>query len=116
MMNRVLLFWLGCMGTRLALVFLAAYVSKPVLAWVGWAALIPASGFWFLYLTGLRPTGIEATGGRIWWNHLRPVHGTLYSIFAGFAITGHQELAWKTLLADFLLGAGAWLQKNDFIL
>ncbi len=100
--KRLLLFLIGCIGTRSLFAYLAKIASPKTLSYLGYAALLPAIGFTYIYLTGSRPTGIEA-GGRIWWNSLRPIHAALYFAFAWHAIQGH-SFAWMILAADTLFG------------
>jgi len=100
--KRLLLFLIGCIGTRLALAYTAKVLSPKYLTYMGYFALLPALGFTYIYLTGSRSTGIEA-GGRIWWNSLRPIHALMYFAFAYHAIQGH-SFAWWILLADTLFG------------
>jgi hypothetical protein len=107
--KRLALFLVGCMGTRLGLAYLAATAPPTWLCYMGWLALVPAIGFTVIYAGGLRTTGAEVFGDRIWWNDLRPVHAVLYGLFAYLAITGARGLAWKVLLADALIGLGAFL-------
>ena len=101
--KRFLLFLFGCIGTRSLLVYLAKTTNKQFLMYFGYLALLPAIGFFYLFLTGTRKTGSEVIGDKIWWNNLRPIHGLLYSLFAYNAITGNLN-AWKYLLVDVLLG------------
>lgn len=107
--KRFALFLVGCMGART----LIAYVAKTAPAWLlpylGYAALVPAVGFLWIWATGARQTGAEVFGGRIWWNALRPVHAALYTAFAVAAIGWHSPHAWKFLAADAVLGLGAFL-------
>lgn len=105
--KRLLLFLIGCIGARLTLAYLAKTVSVQSLKYMGYAALLPAVGFTYIYLTGSRPTGIEA-GGRIWWNSLRPIHALMYFAFAYHAVQGH-SFAWWILLADALFGLTMFL-------
>jgi hypothetical protein len=105
--KRILLFLIGCMGARFGLVWLA-YRYPAILRIMGYLALIPAIGFMYIYVNGLRQTGVEVLGGRIWWNDLRPVHSALYAIFAYLAINNVHDQAWKILLADVLIGLGAF--------
>jgi hypothetical protein len=74
---------------------------------MGGLALLPAIGFFYIYLTGARKTGPEVFGGRIWWNDLRPFHGTMYAIFAFLALFGF-PYAWIILLVDVLVGTTAF--------
>ena len=105
---RWLLFLFGCIGTRTALTYLSYIASPTLLRTLGVFALIPAIGFWFIYLKGLRRTGGEVFGAPIWWDHLRPIHGTLWGIFALLAIFGWPQ-SWKVLAVDTLFGLGAFL-------
>lgn len=101
--KRFLLFLIGCMGVRSLLVYLAKTVSKHILLYMGYVAILPAIGFFYIYYTGTRQTGPEVFGDKIWWNQLRPVHGTLYATFAYYAITGNSN-AWIWLLIDLIIG------------
>jgi hypothetical protein len=96
------------MGTRLSLVWVA-YKFPEFLRTLGFIALIPAIGFMYIYANGLRKTGPEVFGGRIWWNDLRPVHSLLWFTFAYMAIHNMHDHAWKVLLFDVTLGFTAWL-------
>lgn len=107
--KRLALFSFGCVGTRLLLAYMSAIVSSTVLRGMGILALVPAIGFAVIYVKGLRVTGPEVFGDRIWWNDLRPVHAVLYGLFAYLAITGAQGLAWKVLFIDVLIGLAAFL-------
>jgi hypothetical protein len=109
-MDRTLLFLFGCMGTRLALVFLAR--QQRFLRPLGFLALAISIGFMYIWANGLRTTGIETGGERIWWNDLRPVHSMLYGLFAFMALNNMSEHAWKVLLLDVTIGFAAWLQHH----
>lgn len=106
----VLLFLLGCMPMRIAL----AYIAKQKVQWLpylGTLALMPALGFWIIYLTNARQTGTETFGRPIWWNSLRPVHGFLYFCFAVAALQGNKD-AWVWLGADVVLGTIAFASHH----
>lgn len=113
MIKRYLLFLIGCIGTRSLFVYIAANSSKTVLTYLGYLALLPAIGFFYIYATDARKTGPEVFGDKIWWNNLRPIHGLLYGLFAVAAITG-QSYAWKFLLVDVLLGLISFLGFHFF--
>lgn len=106
--NRVLLFLIGCIGTRTALAVLAKNATPEWLQIMGTVALVPAIGFFVIYMFGLRETGPEVFGEKIWWNDIRPIHGTLYLLFAIFAIQ-KKEFAWMFLAADVSFGLVAYL-------
>ncbi len=116
--KRFILFLFGCIGTRSLLVYIAKTTNKTYLMYMGYLALLPAIGFFYLYLTGSRETGLEVFGDKIWWNNLRPIHGILYFLFAYNAIIGNQT-AWVYLLVDVLFGLTSFLifhyNNGDFI-
>lgn len=101
--KRFLLFLVGCIGTRALLVYIAKNVSIEHLRYLGILALLPAIGFFYLYLSGTRKIGAEVFGDKIWWDCLRPIHGILYLLFAVNAIRGNPD-SWKYLLADVIFG------------
>jgi hypothetical protein len=107
-MNSALLFFIGCIPARLFLAYLA-YVClnnkrykdyKPLLLVI--TALI-GLGLWTIYLKGWRKTGRETGGKEIWWNSLRPLHGSIYLLFTLLAFMGHQQ-AWMLLVLDAMIG------------
>jgi hypothetical protein len=116
--KRILLFLFGCIGTRSLLVYLSKNASTKYLKLMGYLALLPAIGFFYIYFTGSRKTGAEVFGDKIWWNNLRPIHGTLYALFALNAISGNKN-AWIYLLVDVLFGLSSFLYfhytNGDFI-
>lgn len=101
--KRFLLFLIGCIGTRSLFVYIAKNVNTQFLMYMGYLALIPAIGFFYIYLSGTRQTGAEVFGEKIWWNNLRPIHGLLYFLFGYNAIIGNKN-AWIYLLIDVILG------------
>jgi hypothetical protein len=104
--KRFLFFLIGCIGVRSLFVIIAKH-SKKYLKYLGYLALLPATGFMYIYLTGVR-TGLGGFGQKIWWNHLRPVHSILYFLFAYNAITGNKN-AWIYLLIDVLVALISFL-------
>ena len=117
--KRFILFLIGCIGTRSLFAYLAKTLPIKYLRYMGFIALVPACGFLYIYLSGIRQTGAEVFGDKIWWNNLRPVHSLLYFLFAYFAINGNQSIAWKILLMDVLIGLISFLtyhyKKGDFL-
>ena len=101
--QRFLMFLIGCIGVRSLFVVTAKYINTEYLKYLGYAALLPAIGFMYIYLSGSRKTGAEVFGEEIWWNNLRPVHSILYFLFAYNAIIGNSQ-SWIYLLVDVLIG------------
>ncbi len=110
-MNSTYLFLFGCIGTRLILTFLAK-TQIDYLPYMCFAAVVMSLGFFYIYFTGSRPIGIETGGKPIWWNHLRPLHGFLYGLFAYMAIVQQNRDAWKVLLVDTAIGLGAFVNHH----
>ena len=106
--KRLLLFLFGCIGVRSLFVIIAKYINKKYLKYLGYLALLPATGFMYIYLSGVRNTGLGAFGQKIWWNNLRPVHSILYFLFAYNAIKGNKN-SWIYLFADVLIGLISFL-------
>lgn len=106
--QRFLLFLIGCIGVRSLFVVIAKYIHTDYLKYLGYLALLPATGFLYIYVTGSRKTGPEVFGEEIWWNHLRPVHSILYFLFAYNAILGNSH-SWVYLLVDVVLGLLSFL-------
>ena len=101
--KRFLLFLLGCIPVRLFFVFIAKNASINWLPFLGYLALLPATGFAYIFFTDSRKTGIEVFGNKIWWNNLRPLHSFLYFMFSFNAIYKNVN-AWIYLLIDVFLG------------
>lgn len=105
---RIVLFLLGCIGTRFLLTALAYWWRhSKQLPYMGYVALIPAIGFTIIYLAGWRKTGAEVFGEKIWWNALRPLHALLWFAFAIAAIY-RKPHAWAFLFIDTVIGLAAF--------
>jgi hypothetical protein len=107
--KRMALFLIGCLGMRSLIAYGAKIAPAWLLPWLGWAALVPAAGFLWIWATGARKSGPEVFGSRIWWNALRPLHATLYIAFAIAAIGWQSPNAWKILAADVVIGLAAFI-------
>jgi hypothetical protein len=75
---------------------------------MGKLAIIPMIGFFYIFFTNSRKTGDEVFGEKIWWNHLRPIHGTLYAVFVYMALKKDTN-AWIPLLLDVMIGLSSFL-------
>lgn len=111
-LQRWILFLLGCIGTRLLFVIIAKFSSATTLPYLGYAALVPAFGMLYLWLTSSRMTGMEA-GGKIWWHSWRIAHAALYLAFAYAAIT-HNRDAYLYLAADVILALSLFFAHYGF--
>jgi hypothetical protein len=104
--KRALLFLLGCVPARLALVLAALRLPTGLVA-AGLA--IPAAGMALIYATGARKTGAETLGAPIWWNQLRPVHAGAYALAAGLLLRRRRAAAAWVLGADVAFGLVAFV-------
>ena len=111
--KRLLLFLIGCIGLRTALVFIAKYGDKNMVFLLACVALMISLGFFTIYFTGIRKTGAETFGDKIWWNDLRPVHGFLYLLFALLAFQ-QKSYAWVVLAFDVIIGLTAFIVFHQF--
>lgn len=110
------LFFLGCVPARLLLAYIAYALlknsdNKTLLHAFVAVTVVIGVGFWAIYLNGWRKTGTETFGQQIWWNSLRPVHGSIYLLFSLAALLGYKD-AWVLLFADVCLGVIAELGHN----
>ena len=109
--KRLLLFFFGCIVTRLCIV----YIAKEVTSLQFYLSLISIIvGFRFIYLYFNSPSlnqfenlGIES----VWWNYMRPIHGLLYLSY-GILTLYHVKNTWIVLLVDVIIGIIATLYNE----
>ena len=115
--RRIMVFLFGCILARLLLVLLAKKLDKKYVKIMGYIALPIGLSFMYLYFIGnaRADSQLEWLGDKkIWWNDLRPVHGTLYLLFSLYAIQ-QKDYAWIVLLVDFMIGLSSWLVHHKII-
>jgi len=101
-------FLFGCIFVRFLLVLITSKCDLKYLPYLGLLALLPAVGFIVIYLGDYRKTGGEVLNGKIWWNDNRPIHASLYILFALFALKKHKH-SWVPLFIDVLFGLFSFL-------
>jgi len=106
--KRFILFLLACIPARLLIAFIAKKIPNKYLPYLGLLALIPATGFLYIYITGKRKTGGETFGEKIWWNNLRPIHAFMFYLFAYLAITKNKK-SYIVLFIDVIFGLISFL-------
>ena len=106
--KRFIAFLFGCILVRSLFIVIALKINRKYLPYLGILALIPASGFLYIYFGNYRKKGGETFGQKIWWNHLRPLHAMLYLIFAYLAIK-KSKISYKPLLIDVIIGLLSFL-------
>tara|TARA_Y100000389_G_C17337532_1_gene451479 strand:+ start:244 stop:594 length:351 start_codon:yes stop_codon:yes gene_type:complete len=112
MINKTILFLVGCMGTRFGLAFLTKNLPADFLSKISFIFLLPTIGFLYLYLTDSRRVGRESQGP-IWWDKLRPIHAFMYALFAVYAFK-KESFAWIALFIDACLGFLFWILHYKF--
>lgn len=106
--KRFILFIFGCILVRSMFVYIAKTIKPDYLPYLGYLAMIPVIGWFYIIRTGSRQKGAETFGEPIWWQDLRYVHASLYIIFVVLAILKSNK-AWIILLIDVILGLTAFL-------
>ena len=101
--KRFLAFLLLCIPVRIAFVFVAKNIDKNYLPYLGFLGILPALGFFHIFLFGKRKSGGETFGQKIWWNNLRPVHSALYFLFVYLALNKNNQ-AYVPLIIDVVIG------------
>ena len=111
LLRRVLLFVFFCIPSRVLLAYGAKYASRAVKVLLAKIALVISFGFMYIFVTGIRKTGMETMGAPIWWNALRPVHSILYASYALMTFAKKQN-AYLPLVVDVVIGFLGFLMKH----
>ena len=106
--KRFLGFLFACIPARLLIAWISKTVPNEYLPYLGLIALLPATGFLYIYVSGLRKTGRETFGENIWWNNLRPIHAFMLYSFAYLAIRRNGR-AYLVLFTDAMFGLVSFL-------
>ena len=107
-MNKKILFFIGCIGSRLLLAISFKHIKYSKI--LNLITFLIGLSFLILYTFDLRKTGFEATNNIIWWNQVRPIHGTLYILFSIYYLKKNRY-AWFILLIDVIFGLIVYLFK-----
>ena len=106
---KTVLLFVICIIVRLSVAILAKNINPKYLPILGYLGLIPTFGFFYIYLSGSRKTGI--LGQKSWWNNLRPIHALLYLLFAIYAINKSNK-SYIFLLIDVIVGIIAFINYH----
>jgi hypothetical protein len=110
--KRFLLFFLGCIPTRLLLTFIAKKINKKYLLSI--ITFPIAIGFLYIYFIGSKKADsqLDWVNGVVYWNNMRLIHGLLYLSFSiGSLITINNKL-WILLLSDTIIGLFTFLNYH----
>lgn len=114
--GRIAIFLGACIGSRLALAYGVGFLhpeKNTTAEWiigrgVSFLLLLISLGFFVIFAFGLRKTGIETGGERIWWNALRPVHALVFALAAYYVWNLRGCVARSVLLFDVAIGLVAY--------
>ena len=101
--QRLVLFLIGCIGTRLLITYVVKVHPPKYRIILAILLALPALGFTYIYAFGLRKTGLEVGGDRIWWDKLRPFHACMYFLASYLVLTRNSKAYWA-LVIDTLIG------------
>jgi hypothetical protein len=109
---RFFIFFILCIGSRVAFTILSAFAYGWFLTMLGIIAVFPVVTWFYIIFIGKRDTGFEIFNKKIWWKNLRSLHMFLWAFFAYLAITGNRK-AWVVLLIDTLIGISAFILHHQ---
>ena len=112
--KRFLRFLLGCIPTRYSLSYLSYKIDKKYLPYLGLLTLTFALGFLRIYFFGSEVADRQlswANVEKIWWNHLRIVHGLLYLAFSISAFL-KKDYSWKIIMVEATIGLFSFLHHH----
>lgn len=109
LVKRQALFMLGCIPMRLFIGHVVSQTDDKTRVMYGVILLCIGFGFWYIYTNNLRKTGVEVFGDVIWWDKLRPVHGTLYILAGYYLLQGDNRSAANLIGLDTAVGVVAFV-------
>jgi hypothetical protein len=122
--ERIATFLFGCILLRSVLVYLAYYLQENQHEYllnllIAVCFVIGLSMILIYFGYGIESADKQLQGWKdddsvLWWNHLRPLHGFLFILFAVLTFLGYKN-TWVILLLDTLIGLSAWLMHHKFI-
>jgi hypothetical protein len=114
--ERMLMFYVGCIGSRLLLALIALYIAHSysplaeVLGTLMAFGLVSTTLVWVLLAIGVfhRDNGLEVFNADLWWKHWRWFHALTYFMAGVLLLNPNRTIrahAWKVLFFDALIGA-----------
>lgn len=97
-----------CIFLRLIIVYISTTKIKKYVA--GFTFFI-ACCWVVIFCFGLRESGPEVFGRKIWWNNLRPVHAFFYFSFSILTFF-NWKYSFLFLFFDVIIGAGAFVRYH----
>ena len=110
--KRIMLFLLGCIPMRIGITYLVMkQYNKKYAKLLVFLLTAIGLGFAYIYLNGLRKTGMEVFGDKIWWNNWRPFHSAMYLI-AALLIIKQNKNAYLPIALDTTVGLILFLRHH----
>jgi len=110
--QRIAMFLIGCVGTRLGLAYMALVAPTEILSLI---LGIIGTGFAVIWIMGWRKTGSETGGQPIWWNHLRPLHALAYLTSAVLLWFVCSRVAAIIIVLDLIVGLTSFLFHHKLL-
>jgi hypothetical protein len=110
--QRIALFLIGCVGSRLGLAYAALVAPTKILSVIFG---IIGTGFALIWIMGWRKTGSETGGEPIWWDHLRPLHAVAYLTSAVLLWFEYREVAAIIIFLDLVIGLISFLFHHKLL-
>ena len=104
-----------CILTRFLLFLGAQYGNQTIKRALAYLATIIAIGFASIYLFNLRPDGTTGIEANVWWNHLRPIHASLFGLYAFCTLVVPCPCASYFLFADVVVGIASYLTYHKYL-
>lgn len=109
--NTFFLFTCVCIPMRLLFAYFVKQTPQKYINYLGILLAVFGFSFLFSYFNFNPRSDIGAFGGKIWWNNMRAVHGSLFLIYALIALH-YKKNKWIILVIDPFIGLFAyWLHK-----
>ena len=110
--QRIALFLIGCVGSRLGLAYAALVAPTKILSVI---LGIIGTGFALIWIMGWRKTGSETGGEPIWWDHLRPLHALAYLTSAVLLWFRYRRVVAIIILLDLIVGLTSFLFHHKLL-
>lgn len=104
-----------CIGSRIFLALSLLYVPDKYLSLLSFILATMSLGFIIIFSFGLRKKGIETGNKKIWWNHMRPIHGVLFIIASYSLFKRNNKFASQVLIIDVVIGLLAWIKNYNLL-
>ena len=109
MLRKILEYYIGCIGTKTAVIHMINHDSPISIYYFGVAYIFIAVRFMYLFFFDTTEMSLTvksnfAIESKLWLNKFRPIHSAIYFTFSLFVLRGYTEGCWKILVVDIIFG------------